>query len=610
MRQFVRSAASLVLAASVATCSDSLSAPGASTTGALRLAFQPHLSAEASRALQSLASAGVNIDRVRVVIVRPPADTLKDTTVVFPAGVDVLPLELRVAASPGEQLGANLGYYAGSTLLFTGSATVTVQVTGTQGGTPPVVEVVYAGPDVVATRLVISPNGGTFGSLTPVQFSAQAFDANNAVVANVPITWSTSNAAIATINALGTLQFTGAFGSVVVTATTPKGLAASATVNFGSLAPAKITIAPTGGTLASLGDLLALSATVRDQFGNIVAQAPAWVSRSPAIATVTSNGTVQARANGTTYVVATAGTATDSAKIIVRQLVDTLLLSRDTLKLAFGDTGTISATALDRNRNVIADAVPTYSSSNLAIATVSASGLVQLVGSGTTSVVVTAGSKSATAVVMQGQASIGIKAAFAYIRITPGGGSLRMGASTQLAAEYVDATGNATAVVPQWASSDPGRAPVSAAGILLPTDTATVTITATSNGVVGHATFTVLPQPTVSAFSFAPRALTGASTSAVRFSVTVSASEPGGGINAVTVAFAGPGGAAQSCTATTPTTGVPARGTWDCVIILPAGLATVGVWHATSVWLAGMISRTYNETDLTPFGVTTLTVAP
>ena len=612
MRSFVRSVAWLLLATSATSCLDNPT-PSAPTGGAgqLRLDFQPHYSLAATQALHALASAGVSVDRVRLAIVRPPSDTIKDTTVVFPAGVDSLPIVLLVKAPPGEQLVANLGYYAGSTLLFTGVAVVTVQITGTQGSaTPPTVEIAYAGPDQVATRIAISPSGGTFGALTPLQFAAQAFDASNAVVPNVPFTWSTDGTLIASINASGALQFTGVTGNVVVTATTPKGLAASVTVSFGSLAPATIAIAPRGGTLASLGDLLALSAVVRDQFGNVVAQAPSWTSRASSIASVASNGTVQAVANGSAYVVATAGVAKDSVLVTVNQLVDTLLLSRDTLRLALLDTATITVRALDRNRNAIVGVTPSFTTSSAAIATVSTSGLVKLVASGTTTVAASAGGKSSSAVVMQGQGSVGISVGFAFIRITPGSGSLRMGTSTQLAAEYVDASGKATPIAPQWASSDPGRAPVSGAGVLSPADTTTATISATYNGLVGHATFSVLPAPTLSAFSFAPLALSGVSLSTVRFSASVSAAEPGGAITMVTIDFTGPGGVTRSCTATTPTTGVAAKGTWDCAISIPAGVANAGIWHASRVSLAGSITRSYDETQLATFGVTTLTVTP
>src|SRR6266566_4245051 len=97
---------------------------------------------------------------------------------------------------------------AASLLLVASVATCSDSLSAPGGrstGAPPVVEVVYAGPDVVATHLAISPTGGTFGSLTPVQFTAQALDASNAVVPNVPIIWSTNNTAIATINASGAL---------------------------------------------------------------------------------------------------------------------------------------------------------------------------------------------------------------------------------------------------------------------------------------------------------------------------------------------------------------------------------------------------------------------
>jgi hypothetical protein len=611
MRLNFRFVAPLVLAASVVTCSDSPLGPGAGVPGRARLAFEPRFSSAALSALQLLSSAGLVVDRVRIVVVRPPSDTLKDTTVVFPVGVDALPLELTVTAVPGEQLGAGLQYQSGSTVLFSGTTSVVVRVSGAPGPTPPpTVEIVYVGPDKAATLLLITPAAGAFTTTDPVQFTAQTLDGAGAVVPNVPIVWSTSDAGIATISPTGLLQFTGTDGAVIVTAQTPKGLSATGALTFTLKGPpAVITILPGTPTLTALGDLLALAATVKDQRGTVLTTTSTWVSRAPAIVSVTSDGTVQAKANGDAYIVASAGAAKDSVLVLVSQVPDVLIMSRDTVKLALLDTTTLSATVLDHNRNVIVSPALSFTSDSLGIATVTSGGLVTLLAAGPTTVVATAGTKTATTVVMQGTAGVPISAGFAYIRITPGSGSIRMGSPTQLAAEYVDAKGVPTAITPQWASTQPGRAPISSAGLLSPVDTTTVDITATSNGIAGHASFTVLPAPAVTRFSFAPATVGGVSLAIGMLSVTVGAADPGSGIKSMETVFTGPGGVSRSCTATVPTIGPVTRGTWDCVLVLPI-LSPTGIWHATRLTLVGTITRSFDETQLSAFGATTLTVTP
>lgn len=825
MRLPIRIVAALLLAVSGATCTDGPTGPA---SGAKRasLALVPQFTAAAAASYNAFTDAGVIVDRVRVVLVRPPADTLKDTTAVFAVGDTTLELNITLPVAPGTVLNASLEFLSGTLVVYAGSGTVTALIPNGPAGPPAVIPV---GPKLgaTATRLAITPHGGTFTSTAAVPITAQVFDANNAVLSSAVVSWTSSDPTVATVSSTGVLTFTGKGGSSDVTATSPPtmvsdhavftfvpppppparlrfdvqppastlaldpmtpaivvsvvdtagnvvtsatnsitltlaggtagatlggtrtvsavngratfsglsvdragtgyqlsassaglagatsstftitqlapvaarlrfdvqppastpalepmspaivvslvdsagnivtsatnsvtltlgggttgavlggtrtvaasngratfsglsvdragvgytlgatatGLAGAASSSFTITqpVPASVSISPAGGTLTALGELLALSATVRDRNGNVLATVvPTWTSRAPAIAPIDSTGSVRAVANGSAYMVAQAGSASDSVLVTVRQQVDTIFMSRDTLRLAFNDTATLVATALDRNRNVIADAAPTFTSADPTIATVTASGLVQLVKSGTTTVTASAGGKSASTVVMQGTAGSGITAAFAYLRITPGGGSVRLGSTTTLVAEYVDASGSATVVTPQWASSQPGRAPVSASGVMTTNDTGTVEITATRNGVTGHATFTILPAPVLTSFSFSPGTVSGVSTNTVKLGVTFGASDPGSGIASVGVTFTGPGGATASCSASAPTSGPSTRGFWDCTLALPAGSPS-GTWRATSVVLAGSITRSYDSTQLASFGSTTLTVNP
>src|ERR1043165_4306409 len=98
LRAFLGLGTSLLV---VATCTESPTAAHRGPVVTLVPRFTPNASAVASR----LASFSITIDNVRIVIVRPVADTLLDTSVVVPPGDTVLSLELEVPhSSVGEAL--------------------------------------------------------------------------------------------------------------------------------------------------------------------------------------------------------------------------------------------------------------------------------------------------------------------------------------------------------------------------------------------------------------------------------------------------------------------------------------------------------------------------
>ncbi len=73
-------------------------------------------------------------------------------------------------------------------------------------------------------------------------------------------------------------------------------------------------------TLASIGQTVALTAKVVDQFGDtMTGQTVTWSSNASAIATVSATGTVTAVSNGSTQVTATSGSATGSLGVTVTQ---------------------------------------------------------------------------------------------------------------------------------------------------------------------------------------------------------------------------------------------------------------------------------------------------
>jgi hypothetical protein len=282
-------------------------------------------------------------------------------------------------------------------------------------------------------------------------------------------------------------------------------------------------------------------------------------------------------------------------------------VARDTVRLtAVGDTSRIIPIPRDRNGFAAAGASFTYVSSNPAVATVAATGLITLVNAGSATISVTAGSLTASTTVIGG---VGVEAGVAWLRVTPASITIAAGDTTQFVADLMGPFGSVTRVTPIWSSDVPARLSINSDGRAIAAAVGNSVVTATHEGLAARAVVTISAAPMLSGFAFSPRVLTGIAGNALSFSVTAAAADAGAGIASVQVTFTAPGGATRSCTAMRPTWGSASNGGWDCTITIPAGSPS-GTWHATAVTMTGTITRTYGESALGRFGGTTLEVRP
>jgi hypothetical protein len=137
-----------------------------------------------------------------------------------------------------------------------------------------------------------------------------------------------------------------------------------------------------------------------------------------------------------------------------------------------GKTVQFTAAAVDDADKAVSGATVTWTSSDIAIATVSATGLVTGVSVGEASITATASGKTATR-------SVTVLPAIASLTISGGVGS-QVGATTQLTATARNAAGAVIHGLPIiWTSSDPLAIPVeSATGLVTASRIGTATITA------------------------------------------------------------------------------------------------------------------------------------
>jgi hypothetical protein len=96
----------------------------------------------------------------------------------------------------------------------------------------PAIVISYVGPGFNAARLLVSPKSPSITAPSTFTFTATAFDASNGVIANVPVTWTSSDLSIGTISNQGVLTPTGKAGRVTITARTPTNLSDSTTATI------------------------------------------------------------------------------------------------------------------------------------------------------------------------------------------------------------------------------------------------------------------------------------------------------------------------------------------------------------------------------------------
>ena len=223
-----------------------------------------------------------------------------------------------------------------------------------------------------------------------VQLTVRVIDQSNNTLSGAVVTWTTNNIGVATVDDQGLVTSVGN-GTARITATSGSvsaGIDVKVMQSVGS-----ITIEPDGATLMSIGATVQLTAAVLDGNGRPVADAMvAWQSSDEAVATVSAQGLVTAVSNGTARITATLGSVSASIDIKIMQSAGGITIEPRMVTLeSIGETVQLTAVVLDGNVHPVEDAVVTWHSSDEAVATVSAQGLVTAVKNGVTRITAESG---------------------------------------------------------------------------------------------------------------------------------------------------------------------------------------------------------------------------
>jgi uncharacterized protein YjdB len=367
------------------------------------------------------------------------------------------------------------------TALKVGTATITASSDG-KSGTATVT--VTAAP--VATVAVTPATASlTVGQTTTL--AAETRDANGTVLTGRPVTWSTSNASVATVSN-GVVTATGP-GTATITATS-EGKTGTAAITVAAVPVATVTVAPATLPLV-VGQTGTLAATTRDAANNVLTgRDVTWSTSNANVATVSSAGVVTATGPGTATITATSEGKTGTATVNVTAVpVATVSVSPATVSLTTGGTQQITATARDAQGNALARQV-TWQTGNANVATVTQGGLITAVGAGTTTVTATSEGRVGTVTVTVTPPAVG------SVTVAPPTASLIVATTTTLVATVRDVNGAVMSNVPvSWSSDKPGTASVTQGGVVTGLLPGTATITATAGGKSGTATITVSLAP-------------------------------------------------------------------------------------------------------------------
>ena len=371
-----------------------------------------------------------------------------------------------------------------ATGVVSGSVTVTAK-SGTIQGTAGLSVTVAAAN---LTTISVTPAASSIPVNTTQQFTATGtYSDGSSRDLSALVTWGSSATSVATIDANGLVSAISA-GPTTISATL-----GAVTGNTGLTVTTPVisflTVSPDGLTLgAGVKQQFTATATYSDGSSQDLSSGVTWSTSDNTLATVNSTGLVTTVAAGTITITATLGSINDSATLtVVPAKLLSISVSPSNPSIALGTTEQFTATGNFDDGSTQQLTSVTWSSSDVNVATINASGLATSTGTGPATITATSGSVS-------GSASLTVtSAALVSIVVTPNPASMAIGTTQQFTATGTfsdNSTQDVTASV-LWSSSSPTVATINNQGVASSVAIGTTTITATFGAVSGPATLNV-----------------------------------------------------------------------------------------------------------------------
>ncbi len=337
-----------------------------------------------------------------------------------------------------------------------------------------------------AAEIRLSGAGDALAALDDtVRLAAEVVDANGHPVENAGVTWSSSDEAVAVVDAAGLVTAVGN-GRTSIVATS--GFAAASVAVTVAQRAAEVRLPPVPRTLTALDDTVRLVAEVLDANGHPVpGAAVTWSSGDESVVTVDVAGLVRAVGNGNATVTAASGSVMESVALTVAQVPAEIRLSAPVDMLtALGDTVRLAAGVFDANGHAIVGVGIEWSSGDRTVASVDGAGLVRAVGNGSTEIAAGSGSATGTLTVTVAQRTV-------RMRLSPEPATLTaLDDTVRLVAEPLDANGHPVeGARTTWSSGDGSVAGVDGTGLVTAVGNGSTKITAGSGGVAATVKVTV-----------------------------------------------------------------------------------------------------------------------
>jgi hypothetical protein len=173
----------------LAGCADQSTQP--STSGLAHLSVRPVVTSDVD-----LASAGLFIDQVRVVVIRPPSEVLVDSLIARPIEQQEISVQLTVnLQSSPEELRIRVEMLGSGVLLFEGERDVLVEGSPATNDVPEI-PLVYVGPGSNIRILEVQPPEAFLSFGDALQLRAVGYDAQNQEVPQFFVSWTSSDSRV------------------------------------------------------------------------------------------------------------------------------------------------------------------------------------------------------------------------------------------------------------------------------------------------------------------------------------------------------------------------------------------------------------------------------
>ncbi len=273
------------------------------------------------------------------------------------------------------------------------NGTVDITVTTEDGGYTATCQVTVELPsepsdDGKVTGITLNKSNISFASTWATEQLTATVSPSNAT--DKSVTWTSSNESVATVDSNGNVT-SKSEGTATITATTTDGsyTATCQVVVDIAVSVGWISIDTYYMTLTAIGQTQQIGITINPSDADN--KAVVWESENPAVAVVSDIGVVTAIGNGETTVTVTTvdGGKTASCTVVVSIQSSVTGVSLDKTNLELTSEGAMANLTATVTPSDASDKTVTWTSSNEAVATVSAEGVVTAVANGTTTITVT-----------------------------------------------------------------------------------------------------------------------------------------------------------------------------------------------------------------------------